>query len=103
VSRDLYGELKAVAATSGLSMADILKVGMEKVEATAGSAYHDGFVDGYATAADEYEVTYWCARCHKRHLSLDTEETKEAGAKLMYEAGWHDPKCEYQTPLWLRR
>ena len=41
----------------------------------------------------EYEVTYWCSRCSRRHLSITTDEAMNAAAQLMYEAGWHSTAC----------
>jgi hypothetical protein len=53
VCRDLYDQLqlKELRDTTGLGMADILKVGMEKVQAAAGDTHDLGFEDGYAFLA----------------------------------------------------
>ena len=100
VNRALYDELKA-RREAGQSMADILKVGLEKSQAVAGDAYdkgfkdghRDGHKDGYQAAKGRFEVTYLCSRCRRRHMSITSHEEKEAAANMMYEADWHHTRC----------
>ncbi len=101
VSKELFAELKVLKKQAGLSVADVLKIGLEKSKPRAGEAYEkgyqeggeEGFVLGWGQAEEEYEVTYWCASCRRRHLSITTDEEKEAAAALMYQAGWHSTVC----------
>ena len=57
VDLDLYGELKALKEKGNLSVADIMKVGLERCEPLVGEAYHTGFMGGlaetYAVACDD--------------------------------------------------
>ena len=86
----------------GVSMAQILKVGLEKIQVTTEDAYKKGHEAGleegeqlgWDLAQLEYAVTYYCAACRYLHLTVTTNEEKRAAADLMYEAGWHDPGCQ---------
>ena len=31
----------------------------------------------------EYEATYWCSRCSRRHLSITTDEAMNAAAQVI--------------------
>ena len=59
VDQDLYAELKALKQTSNLSVADILKVGLERCEPLVGEAFHNGFMsalaEAYQSVCDECE------------------------------------------------
>ncbi len=110
VARELHNELKRLRETAGLSMAEVLKVGLEKAQASTQKTYEKGFKagkkagrqtgyrsgksDGFEVATEKYAVSYYCARCRYRHLTITTDKEKEAAANLMYEAGWHNPDCE---------
>ena len=89
--------MKELRESSGLSLGDILKPDLNKLEPNLGEAFErrmmEGYEVGYDAAEQEYEVTYWCSRCRRGHLSITTEKEKEAAAELMYQAGWHDPRC----------
>ena len=50
VDLDLYGELKALKEKANLSVADVLKVGLERCEPLVGEAHHTGFMGGLAEA-----------------------------------------------------
>ena len=50
VDPELYGELKALKEKANLSVADILKVGMERCGPLVGQAFHNGFMGGLAEA-----------------------------------------------------
>ena len=93
VDLELYNELKALKETAGMSLADILKVGLEKSQAAAGDALEKGFKEGYETAEAEYKVTYRCGRCRPPHLSITSDEEKKVAATFLYEAGWGDLSC----------
>lgn len=75
----------------------MLNIGLEKAKPDLEAAWlqgaEEGHEIGYTAALAEYEVTYWCSRCRRRHLSITTDEEKEAAAEIMYRAGWHDPDC----------
>lgn len=102
VSKELYDELKSLKGSGGLSVADVLKIGLEKTKPKVHEAYQkgyreggeEGFSEGWEKARKGYEVIYWCARCRRRHLSITTDEEKEAAASLMYREGWCSTACE---------
>lgn len=97
VDRKLYDELRALKEQTGQSVADVLKVGLGKAQAASGEAYEKALVEGYEIGFEQakvdYEVTYWCARCRLRHLSINSDEEKEAAANFMYLAGWQTEAC----------
>ena len=97
LSREISESLEKFKQAHGLSLADILKLGLDKakldLEIAHSRGMEDGYLIGYGSAQDEYEVTYWCGHCRGRHLSITTEEEREAAANFMYRAGWHDPDC----------
>ncbi len=93
LSRETYERLVKFKESKGLSMADILRIGLEMAEPDLESAYHLGMTQGYEIAVQEFEVTYWCSICRRRHLSVTSDEEKESAAQMMYQAGWHDPDC----------
>ena len=99
VPKDLYDAL-ARFKKRGLSFADVLKLGLELAEPDLEEAWNQGSIwghdIGYEAAQAEYEVTYRCRRCRRcrrRHLSITTDDEKEAAASAMYQLGWHDPDC----------
>ena len=50
VDRDLYAQLKALKQTSDMSVADVLKVGLERCSPLIGEAFHNGFMSALAEA-----------------------------------------------------
>jgi len=97
LSREICESLEKFKQAQGLSLADILKIGLDKAKPDLESAHsrgmEDGYLIGYGSAQGEFEVGYWCSHCRERHLSIMTEEEREAAANFMYRAGWHDPDC----------
>ena len=57
VDLDLYAQLKGLKEKANLSVADVLKVGLEKCDLLVGEARHTGFMGGlaesYAVACDD--------------------------------------------------
>ncbi len=96
--REKLAELKE---EHNLSLGDVLRIGVEKAKPDLDAAfkrgelkgYEAGYHEGYDGAKEDYEVTYWCSQCRRRHLTITTDEEKKAAAKLMYEAGWHSTTC----------
>lgn len=97
VPLDLYEALGKFKRAQGVSMADVLKIGLGKAKPDLDTAWlkgaEEGYETGYSVAQSEFEVTYWCSRCRRCHLSILTPEEKEDAANLMFRAGWHDPDC----------
>ena len=59
VDLDLYAQLKALKEKANLSVADVLKVGLERCEPLVGEAFHNGFMsalaEAYQTVCDDCE------------------------------------------------
>ena len=58
VDLDLYAQLKGLKEKANLSVADILKVGLERCEPLVGEAFHTGFM---AALSEAYESV--CDTC----------------------------------------
>ncbi len=104
ISSELRAKLAELKETHNLSLGDVLRIGMEKAKPDLDAAYERGreeayqeeyqaYSEGYEEAKMEYEVTYWCSRCRRPHLIIDSDEEKKAAAQLMYEAGWQGINC----------
>ena len=65
VDLDLYTRLKGLKEQAGLSVADILKVGMERCEPLVGEAFRNGFMGGLAEA---YEAV--CEDCEDEVMAI---------------------------------
>ncbi len=65
VDLDLYAELKALKEKANLSVADILKVGLERCEPLVGEAHHTGFMGGLA---ESYAVA--CDDCQEQVMAI---------------------------------
>lgn len=89
ISKEMREELQLVNATSGMSVADVLRVGLDKCK----PATEQAFNRGYEYARSIYEVTCWCSGCDRGGLSIELSEEKEAAAELLYREGWYCRKC----------
>ena len=98
--RELRDELVALKQATGVSMAEILRIGMEKSGPDLDAAFERGLKDGYEIAEDNFNVTAYCSHC-RQHLSVCTGDNtaKEKGevAKILYQAGWRCPSCQSTT------
>ena len=86
---ELQHELELLKSKSGMSTADVIRVGLDK----AMPAIDEAFRQGYEVAEKRFRVIYLCSGCGVRTLSIGTEEQKEAAAKLMHQDGWYCPQC----------
>ncbi len=93
ISKEMREELRLVTDVSGMSIADVLRVGHDKAKPAVDEAFNEGYYEGYGYAQREFEVTFRCSECGERHLSITSEKAREAAAEYMYQHGWHDPKC----------
>jgi hypothetical protein len=91
---ELRDELSKLKEEHGLSLGDVLRMGLERAKPQLDAAQQRGEKRGYQKAKREYAVTYWCSRCRQRHLTITTAEEKEAAANQMFKAGWHSPACQ---------
>ena len=93
VSEEMREKLTELKEVHDLSLGDVLRIGLETAKPDLDKAYTQGLTEGYEDAKDEYEVTYWCSGCRRRHMSITTDEEKQAAAQLMYDAGWESSAC----------
>lgn len=97
VPKVLYDALVKFKKSRGLSFTDVLKLGLELAEPDLEEAWTQGSLwghdVGYEAAQMQYEVNYPCSRCRLRHLSITSDDEKEAASSMMLRAGWHDPDC----------
>jgi predicted DNA-binding protein len=89
ISQEMRNELQYLKATVGMSVAEVLRVGLDKIQPEMEKFFDLGEEDARGT----YEVTYCCSECGEPHLSISSNAEKEAAAQYMYENGWHDRRC----------
>ena len=65
VDQDLYARLKELKGKANLSVADVLKVGLEKSEPLVGEAFQNGFMSALAEA---YEAV--CEDCEDQLMAI---------------------------------
>ena len=68
IDRELYDELKDLKSKSGLSVADILRVGMEKCLPLVGEAFHKGTWEGFGES-----LLVVCDDCKEELLDKSAE------------------------------
>ena len=93
VSSELREMLAWLKEVQGISLGDVLRIGLEKAKPDLAAARTRGFAEGYEMAREQYEVTFWCNGCRRGYLSIKSQEAKEAAAQMMYDAGWHSSAC----------
>ena len=57
VDLDLYAQLKGLKEKANLSVADILKIGLERCEPIVGEAFRNGFMSALAEAYETVSAT----------------------------------------------
>ena len=72
VNPELYGELKALKQKANLSVADVLKVGLERCEPLVGEAFQNGFM---SALAEVYEVV--CEDCEDQLMAIAIAQGEE--------------------------
>lgn len=65
---------------SGLSMADILRAGLDKPEPDTEASFERGMFEGYRIGKEEFEVLATRSGCGKAHLPVVGEGTKAVAA-----------------------
>ena len=91
VSQAFHEELEELKEMSGLSMADILKVGLDKLKPDVDQFYDQGLKDGYKIAEEEFKVLPTCGACGEAHLPVVGEGMKAAAAQKLI--GWTGRTC----------
>ena len=99
VEKDLYDELEVIRKKEGKSLADILKIGLgrleEKVadcENTRNEGIYEGYNAGFSEAEEAFKVVYPCNICSGL-VAISTGEEKDAAAQYMFEHGWGHKSC----------
>ena len=92
ISREFHEELQELKEKSGLSMADILKVGLDKLKPDVDQFYDQGLKDGYEMAEEEFKVMATCSGCDKAHLPVVGEGMKVVAAQRL--TGWTGKSCQ---------
>ena len=92
ISQELKGKLEDLKEMSGLSIADILKAGLDKLEPDVHQFYDQGLKDGYQIAKEEFEVMAQCSRCGEAHLSIVGETMNAVAAQRL--TGWTGKGCQ---------
>lgn len=104
VDSELYEQLQEMRSTGGFSYAEVFRAGLDKASLVVGKAleearqegYQEGLAEGSEAAKRKYSVGYYCARCKRKHLIIVHDKEKAAAARLMFDAGWHSPRCSAQ-------
>ncbi len=92
VSQEIKEELDELRLMSGLSMADILKAGLDRLKPDTEASYERGLKDGYQIAKEEFEVMAQCFGCGEAHLSIVGETMKAVAAQKV--TGWTGRGCQ---------
>ena len=91
ISRGFHQELQELKEMSGLSMADVLRVGLDKLRPDVEQFYLKGYSEGYEHAEEEYKVLTTCAKCGRNHLPIAGDTMKEAAGQAL--KGWYSKSC----------
>ena len=91
ISQELKEELDEIRGTSGMSMGDILKAGLDRLKPDTEEAYDRGYADGYGVAKEEFEVFAPCGECGRAHLTVTSKAMKAAVAQRL--TGWRANGC----------
>jgi hypothetical protein len=91
---ELQRRLDLLKQESDMSVADIIRIGLDKAEPAVKAAYDRGVEHGIDITREKYEVPYQCAACGEWHLSISTLEEKLVAGEFMTEQGWHAEACE---------
>lgn len=99
VSRDIYDRLQKAKDAEGKSFADILKLGLgklevrlKKLEEARKQGGDEGYKKGFADAKLRYRVNYRCSVCGQV-MEVTSKEEKEAIREYMREKGWAHTEC----------
>ena len=93
VSQDLKEELEELKIMSGVSMADVLQAGLDKLQPDTEQIYERGYRDGYEVAKEEFSVFAPCGACGKVHIPMVGERMKAALAQKLRLTGWSAKSC----------
>lgn len=94
---ELLNELDRLKHESGMSTADVIRIGLDKANPDIDTAYHRGVEDGFEESRKFFEVLFPCSQCGYWHQAITTDELKAAAAEFMFQQGWYDIECHFQS------
>lgn len=94
ISKEDRSDLAEAKERYGLSLADLLKIGLEKEKPDLEDTWKKGHDSGWKEAFLEFSVLYRCNRCGYYHLYINTDDEKVVAGDALYEAGWEQLDCE---------
>jgi hypothetical protein len=89
VTPEMRERLELLKNTSGMSAADVLRIGLDLAQ----PAIEEAFNVGYGDAEWRLKVTYWCSGCGRDDLSVEAPEEAEAVGEFLSRNGWYCPRC----------
>ena len=90
---DEYDRAQAVAASSDMSLADLLRSALGLQEKSVGEAYERGRKTGHRQAKQAYAIGYRCALCGQPVLLRAGSESAAAACSYLSQQGWHHNQC----------
>ena len=93
---ELQRRLDQLKHESGMSLADVIRIGLDKAEPNVKAAFHRGVEYGFEEAREFFEVRFQCRRCGLWHQAITTDELKAAAAEFMYQQGLSDIECRFE-------
>ena len=92
ISREFHEELEDLKEMSDLSMADILKAGLDKLKPDVDRFYEKGLKDGYEMGEEEFKVLATCSGCGEAHLPVVGVRMKDLASQRL--TGWTGRSCQ---------
>ena len=89
VTPEMRERLESLKSISGMSAAEVLRIGLDLAE----PAIDEAFDEGYRDAERRLKVTYWCSKCGRDDVSVETPEEAESVGEFLSQNGWHCPQC----------
>lgn len=86
---EMRERLEFLKSTSGLTAADVLRIGLDLAQ----PAIEEAFNVGYGDAEWRLKVTYWCSGCGRDDVSVETPAEAESVGEFLSQNGWHCPQC----------
>jgi len=102
VTKEMYDDLERVREKEGKSLADVIKIGLGRLEVKASEdddirnqGIEEGFGGGYRDAKNTYMVEYPCSVCGGM-IVVSTADEKETIMEHMVENNWGHKSCHEQ-------
>ena len=89
VTPEMRERLEFLKSTSGMSAADVLRIGLGLAE----PAVDEAFEVGHGDSERRHKVAYWCCNCGRDDVSVETSTEAEAVGEFLSQNGWRCPEC----------